>query len=352
MSDPGVVELADINRIERAADTLKAVFLAFRETTWHTNIFDIRCDADDIFIFDDPDKTLRWQGWFSQYPNELTDNPNDKAAVLTTMACYDIAHLRKLVDQMVEGAMCGKENPNLELTSDKIGMDVILEEVMFRVNPPKRRIGIHYGYHGVDPNDYDLWIIRITSRTTGNQWAIDIAGAQYDSHVPCIPWTHACSKLIDKVLAFQPFGTLEKYAVAMAKTKSTDGLETDVQMKAMQAFHAAVDPAMEKKGLSWAAILGKDEKDYVRHRDKILKVGTRAMDVHVKNCSLTKRRLKAERYEKRHFKELVEEERKICQDILGYQPIQVEKGLNGVTRKTPDDSSPPWGENGREDADV
>jgi len=136
-----------------------------------------------------------------------------------------------------------------------------------------------------------------------------------------MPWAQACNDYIDKIITVKPFGTLEKYAAATAETKGVDGMEVDVQMKGMQAFHAAVDPAMQKKGLSWAAILGKEEKDYVRHRDKIIKVGKKAVDNYVRATHLTKRRLKAERYEKRHMAELAEEQKKICIDVLG--PLSV-----------------------------
>ncbi|KAF2832257.1 hypothetical protein CC86DRAFT_401024 [Ophiobolus disseminans] len=315
MSNPACVESAEIKRIERAADTLKATFLTFRDETWHTHIFDVQCFPENIFIFDDPNKSLRWQGWFSHYPEELVDTPDDRAAVLSAMASYDIAHLRKMIEQMLEG------------------MDVILEEVLFSLNPPRRGTCISYGCKAVDLHDFDHWLIRITSCATGNQWAIDIAGAQYDSHISCIPWILACPKLISRTLAVLPFGTMERYAVAMADTKGTDGVEIDVQMKAMQAFHAAIDPGMARKKLSWAVILGKDEKDYVRHRDKILKKGTKAMGDFVLNSHLTKRRVKAERYEKRHFDELVEERNKICQDILGCQPRQVDACMHGLSEE-------------------
>ena len=105
MSDPELIE-AEKRRIQRASDTLQAIFFMFREATWHTHIWDVKCLGDDIIIKEDPHKTLRWQGWWSPYPTLLTPDAYDKAAVLTTMACYDVAHLKKLTEQVLEGMKC------------------------------------------------------------------------------------------------------------------------------------------------------------------------------------------------------------------------------------------------------
>jgi len=149
---------------------------------------------------------------------------------------------------------------------------------MFRLVPPERRTVVHYHDNGVDLNDYDHWFLHATSRITGEQWAINIAGDQSAIGVPGIPWIYARHAFVKEVIAYFPLGSLEKYTVAMSQTKSLLGLDADVNIKAMEAFHAAVDPAMERKGLSWATILRKDEKDYVRHRNKVLRVGKKAIE--------------------------------------------------------------------------
>jgi hypothetical protein len=199
-------------------------------------------------------------------------------------------------------------------------MEVCIEEVMFRLKMAgRRRTVVQYSDNSVDPNDYDHWFLRVTSRITGQQWAIDIAGAQYDIDASGIPWCFAEPEYIDEILAIYPFGTIERFSVEMAKTKSLEGMSIDVQAKVMEAFHAAVDPAMGRKGLSWATILCKEDKNRVRHTNKVLKVGRTAIEAHVRKENLTKRRQKVERYEKRHMDELFEEKNKINDEILGYQ---------------------------------
>jgi hypothetical protein len=216
------------------------------------------------------------------------------------------------------------------------GMNLHIQELMFRLVQPARRTTVHYADNSVDLNDYNHWFIHATSRITGEQWAIDIAGDQFAIGVPGIPWIYARHAFVKEILAFFPLGTLEKYSAAVAQTKSLDGLEADVQMQAMAAFHATVDPAMKRKGLSWEAILRKSEKDYVRHRDKVLRVGKKAIEGFRAAQNLTRRRVKAERFEKRHFKELLEESTRISEGIFGKESERVGQKSSGVEKKEED----------------
>jgi hypothetical protein len=91
--------------IQRAAHTMKDAFLMFREATWHTHILNVK-HTTDLVIVDDPNKIGRWQGWFAHFPDHLTSSfSKDKAAVLSNMACYDIAHMKELIEQMLGGTL-------------------------------------------------------------------------------------------------------------------------------------------------------------------------------------------------------------------------------------------------------
>lgn len=89
--------------LQRAAYTLQSAFAIFREATWHNHILTIKPERRQLTIKEDPEKFLRFQGWFSQYPAEKTPKYKDKAAVLMTMAGDDVGHLRALIEQMLEG---------------------------------------------------------------------------------------------------------------------------------------------------------------------------------------------------------------------------------------------------------
>ena len=174
----------------------------------------------------------------------------------------------------------------------------------------------------VDFNTYDHWILRITSNTSRRQWAIHVAGAQYDIRAASYNWHFMETQYIDQVLKVQPFGSLEAYATAMTSgkcAKSGVGFRIGVQAEAMIAFHAIVDWQMDRKDLTWAKILGKKEPDYVRHRNKVLKLGMKTMEEYVDNESLAKRRVKALRYDQRHAEELLAEEKEIVKETLGLE---------------------------------
>tara|TARA_R110002003_G_scaffold110_5_gene9293 strand:- start:6122 stop:6802 length:681 start_codon:yes stop_codon:yes gene_type:complete len=220
-------------------------------------------------------------------------------------------------------------------------MDVVLEDVMLRIQSPQRTTLILYGEKVVDFNDYEHWLIRVTSRTSRKQWAIDIAGAQYGHHVYFAPWQVVLDNFIERILLVKPFGTQEQLIKAVGELKSVAGMEADVQAKAMEAFHATVDPKMQKKGHTWASILEKDEKDFVRHRDRVLKVGRSALDKYVEATHLTKRRLKMERFENRHPDVVEADKNRVCDDILGFRPSRTDVEVGRVIWRMSTKEEPP-----------
>ena len=175
-----------------------------------------------------------------------------------------------------------------------------------------------------DFNLYDFWFMRVTPRCTGRPIALNIAGSQFGIQTVS-PWKTHNTTHVEKIVAVKPFGTLSGFTTEVAELKGLMGMQFDISASAMNAWHESVDPAMEKKGLSWAKILKKSPTDFERHRDKVLKVGKNAIDMWVANQKLTKRRLKAERYDERHGDELSE----IMNELMAtYLDVNVEMKLD------------------------
>ncbi|KAF1920192.1 hypothetical protein BDU57DRAFT_6225 [Ampelomyces quisqualis] len=335
----GLIEGYERERMQRISFILGTAFLQFRLATWHMSISSIEAAAENkqILITEDNNKTSRWNGWWLPFPSELPymDDARNKAAVLTTMACYDTGCMSLLATQLVEG------------------LEILLEEVVLRRKSYNRSTTVRFTNNLMDLNDHDFWVIRATSHLTGQQWTMHLTGAQYNIHNEwCgMPWADFCKIHVHRILAIKPFGTLHKYAKTIAQTKTVKGMETDVQLQAVQAFHDAVDPAMKKKGLVWSNILFKNDDDFARHTEKILRVGNKAVQKYVETTQLTKRRQKAERYEKRHREEVAAEEKKICEEVLGYQPQFFERVVSGVTWRM-SDHLPPASEGLQEGVEV
>jgi hypothetical protein len=211
-----------------------------------------------------------------------------------------------------------------------IGLNFHLEELSLRILPPSRRTLLRSANASFDFNDYDFWVIRATSRTSAHQYAIHLTGAQYGIHSAGSAWHDFADAHVYKILGVHAFGTLARYAARMSSTKGVAGLEFDVQAQAMAAWHGAVDPAMAKKGLTWRDVLGKSEADFARHVAKILAKGNRAVEAFVRDARLTKRRVKAERYEKRHGEALGEEKRGIDREVFGYEDVPREYEVEGM----------------------
>jgi hypothetical protein len=78
-------------------------------------------------------------------------------------------------------------------------------------------------------------------------------------------------------------------------------------------------------------VLGKSEADFTRHVAKIVARGNRAVEAFVRDARLTKRRVKAERYEKRHGEALGEEKKKgIDREVFGYEDVPREYEVEGM----------------------
>jgi hypothetical protein len=134
-------EISEARRIGRAAVTLQAVFLQFREATWHRHVQSINSKPGMLGMIIDPDFKNRFNGWFSPFPNEMVHNARDKAAVLTAMACYDLAHMKELVEQLFAGKAAEvRQKTGPWLTMRHADMDVLIEEVMIRPKRPLRQV--------------------------------------------------------------------------------------------------------------------------------------------------------------------------------------------------------------------
>lgn len=115
MAEPSIPEE---DRITRAAFTLKQAFLHFREATWHTFIKDVVHQGKSIALLKDSSRSERYNGWFSHFPNHLVHDVHEKNAVLTTMSCHEIGHMRKLVTQLFEGTPHNRQNEKREDCAD------------------------------------------------------------------------------------------------------------------------------------------------------------------------------------------------------------------------------------------
>ncbi|KAL1793184.1 hypothetical protein ACET3X_008166 [Alternaria dauci] len=275
-------------RIHRACYVLRKVFYAYREATWSrfcTSISLATRHNGLTVLTEDPTKAGRKNGWFADFPQQyFVGNPTAKEKVLVITPCYDIGFLKKLVDQLLAGL-------DVQIEEVRVRLKALTECTVMAVQPWEQLDLAHYQNH---------WCMRVTSPSTGKQTALDITGVQYGISHGDMPWESQLEFFVERIHAVKPFGTLEQFAEEMATFKGTEGLEYDVAAGAIKAWHQAVDPAMERKGVTWADILQKPEAGFERHTGRIIGVGTKAMQKYVAVTKLTKRRNKAERYDDRH----------------------------------------------------
>jgi hypothetical protein len=104
------------------------------------------------------------------------------------MSYHDIGFMKKLVEQLFDGSLSTFSGVEAgALTTGCIGMNVSIEEVNIRLKPLVHRIVIVYKDGRTDFDIYDYCLMRVTSRTTERQTALDISGPQYGIRFPDFP---------------------------------------------------------------------------------------------------------------------------------------------------------------------
>lgn len=115
----GVLEGSERERMQRISLLLSTAFLQFRRATWHMCVRNISAAAENqqVLIIEDENKTTRWNGWWSPFPADLPDmdDARNQAAVLTTMACYDMGCMSLLATQLCHGTILIQEQRRITL---------------------------------------------------------------------------------------------------------------------------------------------------------------------------------------------------------------------------------------------
>ncbi|KAH3916188.1 hypothetical protein HBH56_069970 [Parastagonospora nodorum] len=319
------VKKQEADYILRVFYILWSAFLDFRETTWTTPIAGVpNHDTLEPVIIVDELKTDRWNGYWSKFPTDRIPPLQDtttRVQVLCTGSCLDTAHFTRLIEQVFEG------------------MSVTLEEISFRLDPSHPTTSLLTGQTHTQPCTHPLWCLRVTSTLTHRQWAIHLSGPQYAKLEPATDWLDFARSYIapDSEFLVLPFGSLARYTAAVSKTKGVDGMRCDLSAGGMQAFHDTVDKAMGRKNLSWTKVMRKSDEDFMRHADKILRVGNRAVEAWMEGVGqLGKRRRDAERWERRHGEEMEREQERVWGEVKREgkgERFDGKKALEGVGKE-------------------
>lgn len=89
--------------VYRATDTFTKVYFAFREKTFDRVITRIEDTPEGLRIWED-DTAVKRSGWFADFPDNLTEDLNVKAAVLFFQVCNEpYGYLKDAIELLFEG---------------------------------------------------------------------------------------------------------------------------------------------------------------------------------------------------------------------------------------------------------
>jgi hypothetical protein len=87
----------------RAADIFASIYFAFREKIFDRVIVKIEGKPGGLRVWED-DTAVKKSGWFAEFPDNLTEDPNVKAAVLFFQVCSEpYGYLKEVIDLLFEG---------------------------------------------------------------------------------------------------------------------------------------------------------------------------------------------------------------------------------------------------------
>ncbi|KAM0796922.1 hypothetical protein BDR22DRAFT_794481, partial [Usnea florida] len=150
----------------RASETAQKAFYMFRENTYDLKIERMVAKGDSLFLYQG---LCRDDSIFIPFPDHLLPQGWDKQAALTLLTCSDaLAYMHELFRTMLKG-ICTH-----------------IVEISIKFHPPKRPVKI-IRPDGPDDRNYRHEIMRVELKS-GEEFVIDITGAQHGFHDPLYPW--------------------------------------------------------------------------------------------------------------------------------------------------------------------
>ncbi|KAF2845061.1 hypothetical protein T440DRAFT_502704 [Plenodomus tracheiphilus IPT5] len=181
--------------LKKAATVASIAYLRFRKNTWDIPIVKVDVEEGVLTIHREYDSM---DNYFVPFPKRL-------------MASEDKKETRRNMNQVLCAFVCEEGLAWMHNTLAGLlqGLKIQIEEINVSMyNIPRKTITVHpNGFQHSNWPGYSHDLLRITSKATGTQWAIDISGGQYGITAVFWPWKQFNLLHVKDVEKIYPFGT-------------------------------------------------------------------------------------------------------------------------------------------------
>ncbi|KAL9098419.1 MAG: hypothetical protein Q9163_005916 [Psora crenata] len=175
----------------RAADLAQLLLCKVRERLWNTSINHVASDEDgNIMLYEAVYRGTK----FVPFPNELFKNAQEKDAVLVNLTCRSaLIYLHCLLMMMLRGEVAR------------------IDELYLSPKNNRRHIVTQCLSGNQDSNTaYRHSIVKITLKS-GDQYALDVSGAQYGYPNPLTPWGRYFETRVEYIEATKSLGHHKRF---------------------------------------------------------------------------------------------------------------------------------------------
>ncbi|KEQ63059.1 uncharacterized protein M437DRAFT_48047 [Aureobasidium melanogenum CBS 110374] len=165
----------------RAGSLLQEMWYAIRRESYDNAVVRVQEINGDLVVYDgdyNVESTLRENGYYRKFPEEIFKNKKDAESCLSLLSCNDVLnHMPKAVEWLLK-----------DICKD-------ITEAMVKVKKPVR--ATRYG-----TGEWDLdWTHTVFKAVlvSGETYAIDLAGAQYGFYEPVILWSKYRERCIEMI---------------------------------------------------------------------------------------------------------------------------------------------------------
>lgn len=163
--------------LKRAADLIHEVYLDFRVKTWDMEIEKVEAKTDAIEVFD---KLSLKKNLYYEFPENLMETPDVRAAVLCNINCEDaLAYMHHLISELLEGKRCSPFERNVLTCAGWVAE--IYEPLFLLPMRPRLIMTIRCGNNNplINWPNFGHTVLRVTSHHSRKVWYIDLTGSQY-----------------------------------------------------------------------------------------------------------------------------------------------------------------------------
>ncbi|KAE8443550.1 hypothetical protein EG329_001712 [Mollisiaceae sp. DMI_Dod_QoI] len=237
----------------QAGDLLQEMFYVYRENVFDKLIVNIEHKDGKMYIYEGVYGRLQNNfDLLEPFPHHLVSNEEDKHAILAHLSCGEaVGWMNELIEHVLK-----------DIASE-------LEEYSIIFKNSKRTLVAVAITGREDTYTYQHEIIQVTLKQSGEQYVLDLAGAQYGYHDTVIPSSTYFSSRVASIEARNPMGCMRRWY--MQKLQAA-GTRTSDLVVGVIALNRRASQTLKGIIVRWEKVYGRSMKEILGESQDFVKV--------------------------------------------------------------------------------